>query len=120
MNYTVVVAKPTVVEARRKTGLANYLYPDQPRSYKKSLQELASEKGVELKLIFPEKGQYIMAEMGLPFITSVFLIVIVFVLFWQTILSLRKEKKKKENKIIIRRILYFPVLFVVLSLSLLL
>jgi two-component system phosphate regulon sensor histidine kinase PhoR len=50
-----------------------------------------------LKLIFPEKKQYIIAEMGIPFIISVFLIIVVLILFWRTVLSLMKEKKIAEH-----------------------
>lgn len=53
-------------------------------------------KGFELKLFFPEKEKYILAEIGLPFITSVILIILVLVMSWRTILSLQKEKKLSE------------------------
>lgn len=56
-----------------------------------------AKNGMELKLVFPEKDEFIMAEMGIPFITSVILILVVLVTFWQTVLSLMKEKKISEH-----------------------
>jgi two-component system, OmpR family, phosphate regulon sensor histidine kinase PhoR len=65
--------------------------------YKKRLEEAVSRNGLELKLIFPDKKQFIIAEMGIMFITSVILILVVLVLFWRTVLSLMKEKKISEH-----------------------
>lgn len=73
------------------------IYPHEAGCYKKSFDEIASKNGFELKLIFPEKEEFIMQEMGLLFITSVLLILVVLVLFWQTILSLVKQKKISEH-----------------------
>lgn len=73
------------------------IYPREAGCYKKSFDEIASKNGFELKLIFPEKEDFIMQEMGLLFITSVFLILVVLVLFWQTILSLLKQKKISQH-----------------------
>jgi len=58
---------------------------------------MANKNGWALKLIFPEKKQFIMAEMGTLFITSVILILIVLVMFWRTTLSLIREKKISEH-----------------------
>lgn len=74
---------------------ASSLY--QPAAYKACLDEKPGKSGIELKLIFPGKKQFIMAEMGATFITSVILILIVLVLFWRTILSLLKEKRISEH-----------------------
>jgi two-component system phosphate regulon sensor histidine kinase PhoR len=52
---------------------------------------------LELKLVFPDKEEFIMAEMGIPFITSVILIFLVLVMSWRTILSLMKEKMISEH-----------------------
>lgn len=54
-------------------------------------------KGLELKLVFPEKEEFIIQEMGIPFISSVLLILVVLVLSGRTILSLMKEKKISEH-----------------------
>ncbi len=70
---------------------------DQPGCYNKSLDEAASKNRFQLKLIFPEKEEYINAEMGTLFITSVILILIVLILFWRTILFLLKEKQLSEH-----------------------
>jgi len=65
--------------------------------FKKRLEEMANKSGLELKLIFPEKKQFIIAEMGALFITSVILILVVLIMFWRTVLSLMKEKKISEH-----------------------
>jgi two-component system phosphate regulon sensor histidine kinase PhoR len=52
---------------------------------------------LELKLILPEKKQFIMAELGTAFATSVILILVVLLLFWRTVLLLMKEKKIAEH-----------------------
>ena len=51
----------------------------------------------ELNLDFPDKKQYLMAEMGVPFFSSVLLVVVVLVLFWRTVFSLKKEKEISEH-----------------------
>ena len=89
IDYTFEVVKPKV-KSNNETSFSNNIF-------NKPLQNLAGNNGVELKLIFPEKKQFIMAEMGTLFITSVILILVVFVLFWRTILSLLKEKKIWEH-----------------------
>lgn len=48
---------------------------------------------MELKLIFPDKTQFILAEMGMLFITSVLPILVVLILFRQTITSLLGKKR---------------------------
>jgi two-component system phosphate regulon sensor histidine kinase PhoR len=54
-------------------------------------------KGLELKLVFPEKDHFIMAEMGSPFIASVILILVVLVMSVRTIIALIKEKRISEH-----------------------
>ncbi len=93
IDYTYVVAKP---ETERKMCLKNS-YQDQQGCYMKCIEDESSANGLELKLILPDKKQYIVAEMGTLFISSVLLIIIVLVLFWRTILSLIKEKKMLEH-----------------------
>ncbi len=65
--------------------------------FKKRLEEVVNMNGLELKLILPDKKQFIIAEMGTMFITSVILILVVLVMFWRTILSLIKEKRISEH-----------------------
>ena len=90
IDYSFVVVKPNPYSPVNNGGLKNNVY-------NKRLEEAPSENGIELKLIFPEKNQFIIAEMGTLFITSVMLIVIVLFLFWRTILSLIKEKRISEH-----------------------
>jgi two-component system, OmpR family, phosphate regulon sensor histidine kinase PhoR len=84
------VVKPDAFHVEYGSGFGNNVY-------QKRIDEVFSEKGLELKLIFPEKKQFIIAEMGPMFITSVILIFIVLVMFWRTVLSLMKEKKISEH-----------------------
>jgi two-component system phosphate regulon sensor histidine kinase PhoR len=65
--------------------------------YKKRLEEEATKNGLELHLFLPEKKQFILAEMGTMFITSVILILIVLIMFWRTIRLLMKEKRISEH-----------------------
>jgi len=54
-------------------------------------------KNFELKLTFPNKYQFVIAEMGIPFVFSVILIFIVLLLSWRTLSSLQKEKLISEH-----------------------
>lgn len=65
--------------------------------FKKRLEEEVNKNGLELKLIFPEKKKFVLEEMGVSFITSILLILIVFALFIRTIYFLIKEKKLSEH-----------------------
>jgi len=88
IDYSFVVAKPKLTTVNER-GIANYIY-------NKPLEDTPGN-GVELKLIFPEKRQFIMAEMSATFVASVILILIVLVMFWRTVLSLLREKKISEH-----------------------
>jgi two-component system phosphate regulon sensor histidine kinase PhoR len=87
VDYSFVVVKPSLnhFTARSSNGLSDYVY-------QKQLQEVAGAPQIELKLLLPEKRQFILGEMGPLFFTSVALILVVFVLFWRTSLSLIREK----------------------------
>ena len=56
-----------------------------------------SKNGIDMQLVFPDKDEFIMAEMGIPFISSVLLIVIVLITFWRTVMSLMYEKQISEH-----------------------
>jgi two-component system phosphate regulon sensor histidine kinase PhoR len=90
IDYSFELIKPGSFFPSGETGWGN-------NTYKRKLEEAVSKNGLELKLILPEKEQFIMAEMGTPFITSVILMIVVLVLFWRTILTLREEKKISEQ-----------------------
>ena len=90
IDYAFEVIKPSQATTRNANDVTNYIY-------NKPLEDLASNNEIELKLIFPEKKQFIIAEMGRLFITSVVLIIIVLVLFWRTIILLIKEKQLSEH-----------------------
>lgn len=80
------IITPEAVNATNQTG-----------SYETCIEGGNNENNIELKLVFPDKEQFILAEMGMPFIASVILILVVLVMSWRTILSLLKEKKLSEH-----------------------
>lgn len=90
VDYTFEVIKEPAFTVNYGNGFAD-------NSYNKTLNEDGPRNGVQLKLILPEKKQFIIAELGIMFITSVLLIIVVLVLFWRTILSLMKEKQLSEH-----------------------
>lgn len=105
INYSFSV-KPFVPTFKNEVAFQNELkMNNQQGCYQTCVTEPtpANEKGVlsgngiDLKLVFPEKDEFIMAEMGIPFISSVLLIVIVLITFWQTVMSLMKEKQISEH-----------------------
>ena len=97
INYSFEVTQPNFVMAENRNGLNNNVYPNEPGCYKKPLDEVSNKYGWNLKLIFPNKKQFIVAEMGTMFIASIILILIVLILFWRTVLSLVKEKQLSEQ-----------------------
>ena len=102
IDYTFLVLHPNPQEFKSSTNnypeaFSNSVYQNQQGCYQKSLDEVADKSGLQLKLILPEKKQFIMAEMGTMFVTSVILILIVLVMFWRTVQSLIKERKISEH-----------------------
>ncbi len=97
VDYKFEVVQPAVDPFADASGFLNTVNDDQQGCYQKSLNEVADKSGLELKLIFPEKKQFILAEMGPLFITSLVLILVVLLLFWRTSSSLIKEKKIAEH-----------------------
>lgn len=86
IKYTFNIGKQNSNATFNKNGFSNY-------TYMMPLNDISKKKGVEIKLIFPEKRQFILAEMGLPFIVSIILIITMILIFWKTNASLIKEKK---------------------------
>ena len=66
-------------------------------TFKQDITEGAFPKSFQLKLIFPDKNQFIFAEMGLLFFTSLGLIAIIFIFFILAIKSLLREKLIAER-----------------------
>lgn len=91
IDYSFVISKRSPLQTN--SNAPNYFN----HIYNKSLDRFNSKNQFELKLIFSDKKQFILAEMGLLFVTSVLLIIVVLILFWQTTLSLLKEKKISEH-----------------------
>ncbi|MBI3521320.1 MAG: HAMP domain-containing histidine kinase [Bacteroidetes bacterium] len=90
IDYSFAVIKENSTPSKTENSFSNNVY-------KKRLDELTSKNGLELVLIFPEKNDFIMAEMDTIFITSVILILVVLVMFWRTTVSLMKEKEIAEH-----------------------
>ena len=97
LNYTFEVIKPTASSINKVIDFNQNTHPDQPACYQVGLENIAQSNGWELKMYFPEKKQYILAEMGIQFITSVVLIILVFILSLKTIFSLMREKQLSEH-----------------------
>lgn len=74
----------------------NYISP-QKNVYGRKLIEVAHKNGLILNLIFPDKKQFILAEMSSTFLTSVILIIVVLILFNRTIKALIKERQISEH-----------------------
>lgn len=72
-------------------------FPNEPACYAHNLEDVARRNGWELKLLLPEKKQFIYGEMGPMFLTSILLLLIVLFLFWKTLKSLNSEKKLSEH-----------------------
>lgn len=90
--------KPAPYFTGSQNGFVSQSYTDPAGSYKTCISNDGNEENaLELKLVFPKKEQFILAEMGTPFITSVVLIIVVLIISWRTILSLLKEKKISEH-----------------------
>jgi len=90
MNYSFEVIQPIPFRINNNSLFNGNVY-------NKRIDEVVSKNGLVLKLIFPEKKQFIIEELSLSFITSVFLILVVLLMFWQTMLSLVKNKKILEH-----------------------
>jgi two-component system, OmpR family, phosphate regulon sensor histidine kinase PhoR len=89
-DYSFQVKQPNSVTNVNESSLKNNIY-------KKRLDEVVTKNGLELNLFLPGKKQFILAEMGTMFITSVILILVVLVMFWRTIRLLMREKKLSEH-----------------------
>jgi two-component system, OmpR family, phosphate regulon sensor histidine kinase PhoR len=91
LEYTFSVIQPKTQESNWQKNKTN------SNVFTTSIDEIASKSGIKLKLIFPDKKQYILAEMGPLFATSVLLVLVVLILFWRTSWSLVREKKISEH-----------------------
>ncbi|MDI1356164.1 MAG: HAMP domain-containing sensor histidine kinase [bacterium] len=88
---------PTPFQSENKSGLTNFGLPLKADSFQQCVKEKSGKRGIDLKLIFPDKKQFIMEEMGSPFFASAILILVVGILFWRTSVSLLREKQISEN-----------------------
>ncbi len=91
LNYSFEVIKPGDNLSLQNEGILKQ------NVFKRKLDAVANKSGLEIKLIFPDKRQLILNELGTPFITSIVLIIVVLVLFWRTILLQIREKKIAEH-----------------------
>jgi two-component system phosphate regulon sensor histidine kinase PhoR len=103
VDYSFEIVKPKPMGAvnpettENKKQSINGFNPNQTACYKDGLEKVRKKNGWHLKLILPEKEEFIMQEMGTLFITSIVLILIVLVMFWRTTKSLLQEKKLSEH-----------------------
>ncbi len=101
IDYSFELVKPGFTISKNENGLPPIPFrldqPNKASCYMAPLNETVSKNGLELKLIIPDKEQFIRGEMGKPFMTSVILIIVVLIMFWRTVLSLLKEKKISEH-----------------------
>jgi two-component system phosphate regulon sensor histidine kinase PhoR len=67
--------------------------------YRKRIEEIVFKNGLDLKLVFPEKKQFIIDELSAQFFSAVMLILIVLWLFYNTIMSLKREKMIADNTV---------------------
>ena len=93
VKYSYDVIKPTSANSEGKSDFSNNIY-------NQSLTDANQNELFELKLIFPDKVDFILAEMGSMFLVSVVLICIVLLMFWRTIIIFNKEKEisKRTNE----------------------
>lgn len=91
--------KPNTQAFKNKIQNLNTPYTQQPGCYQQCITDNKNEStnGMDLKLVIPDAEQFIREEMGIPFISSVILIIIVLVTFWRTTVSLMKEKEISEH-----------------------
>ena len=90
IDYSFEVKKPDSLKSKTEDVLSNNVY-------KKRIAEEAIKNGLELNMFVPQKKEFIIAEMGTLFITSVILILIVLFMFWRTIQLLIREKRISEH-----------------------
>lgn len=97
IKYTYSV-KPFVPTFKNNATIQNELRMNPGEGcYQTCVTETSTENGLDVQLVFPDKDEFIMAEMGIPFISSVLLIIIVIITFWKTVMSLEKEKQISEH-----------------------
>lgn len=81
-----------VFEVKKPNQFAPTFQQQSNAIYETRLESINIKEGVDLRLIFPDKKQYILAELRTPFITSILLIIIVIVLFIKIIQAIITEK----------------------------
>lgn len=92
--------KPIKNSQINTSGNSNIFQPEQPGCYQQCIKDntsATSKNNLELKLVIPDAEEFIIEEMGIQFISSVILILIVLVTFWRTTVSLMKEKEISEH-----------------------
>ncbi|OYU94632.1 MAG: hypothetical protein CFE21_15250 [Bacteroidetes bacterium B1(2017)] len=90
LSYSFEVIQPGPFGVPAKVSMSNNVFVQK-------LEEVAIKNGIVLKLIFPEKKQFIYAEMGPMFIGSVLLVFVLMILFWQTIRTYFKEQELAQH-----------------------
>jgi len=89
LNYSYELRKDEIIE-NITNSFSNH-------SYNQQVSNSQSANGFNLKLNLPQKKDYIVAELGTLFFSSLILIIIVIILVRYTIISLLKEKSIAEH-----------------------
>jgi len=92
--------KPVKSSELNTSNTSNVFRPEQPGCYQQCIKDNTTAMGktnLELKLVIPDAEEFIIEEMGIPFVSSVILILVVLITFWRTTVSLIKEKEIAEH-----------------------
>jgi two-component system phosphate regulon sensor histidine kinase PhoR len=95
--YTFQILRPDFLNTSRNNTSHESFYTDQPGCYSASFEEINKTNKWKLKIDFPQKEQFIRAEMSPLFITSVILALLILFMFWRTTTALVAEKKISEH-----------------------
>jgi hypothetical protein len=69
----------------------------QPPYYSQNFERVLQKSGIQLKIKFPERKEFILAQVGTMFITSILLIILIMISLIVIISYYRKEKKLAEK-----------------------
>ena len=86
-SYKIQAPKPLIIDETYKSD----------NVFNQELIEGNLPAHIQLELVFPAEQQFILAEMGMLFFTSLGLIAVVFIFFFLTLKSLLKEKELSER-----------------------
>lgn len=95
INYSFTARSTGKIQSKSPSFITRF---NDPNAVQMCMEDVpVGDKNYELKLSLPNKQQFILQEMGIPFLLSFILIVLVLFLSWRTLLSLQKEKIISEH-----------------------